>query len=171
MKLTFTACAAAALLVAGCSTARLPGPAAPAPRAPSEPVARAQSVPPPTSEEEQYLQRLYADPRLDPIRDKVPLVLRAQTVTPAHLANNTKPDAREKEAIRVWLEVRERAQAYQAAKRGPPSADLARMRMRVTQAIVQLQAGRLTYAAFSHRLQTLDAEYQASVRQAQGPAR
>jgi hypothetical protein len=168
VQLNRMTCAAVLLLAAGCSTSRLPAPAA---RVPSEHAARAPAAGKTAAEEEKYLQRLYADPRLDPIRDKVPLVLRSQAVTPGHLANNARPNAREKEAIVAWLEVRDRAQAYQAAQRGPPSAELERMRSRVTQAIQQLEAGQLTYAGFSKRLQALDSAYQSSLRQAQGPER
>ena len=67
--------------------------------------------------------------------------------------------------------IAERAQAYQAARRGPPSAELARMRARVTRTIQQLESGRLTYAAFAQHLQALDAEYQTQLRQVQGPER
>lgn len=102
----------------------------------------------------------FDDPRLDPIREKVPLVVRANAVTPAHLALDRRPTRVEKQAIRVWQEIRERLH-----QGGPqPSHQLMQTRVRVTRAIVQLYAGRLTYAGFAERLREIDVEHQAANR-------
>jgi len=111
------------------------------------------------------VEQLFADPRLDPIRDKVPLVLRAGTVTPALLANEERPTPAEKQAIKVWMSVREQAQQIQLEQRGPPSQRLVRTRQQVTQAILQLYSGELTYGQFAKRIQVLDSEYQSAARQ------
>jgi hypothetical protein len=112
-----------------------------------------------------YLEHLVADPRLDPIRDKVPLVLRAGAVTPALLSNEDKPTPAEQRAIKVWVSAREQAQQYQLQQRGPPSPLLVRTRQLVTRAIVDLYNGDLTYGQFARRIQTLDSDYQAAARQ------
>jgi len=112
-----------------------------------------------------YVEHLFADPRLDPIRDKVPLVLRSGAVTPLLLANEDRPTPPEKQAIKVWLSVREQAQQYQLEHRGPPSPLLVRTRQQVTRAILQLYNGDLTYGEFAKRIQVLDSEYQAAARQ------
>ena len=115
--------------------------------------------------EKQYLNQLYADPRLDPIRDKVPLQVRADAVSSGYLRNETKPTKEEKQAIRAWLQIRDKAQEYQATRRGQPSKALLQTRVRVSQAISQLYSGKLTYAAFARRIQEIDAQYQADLRQ------
>ena len=112
------------------------------------------------------VDQLFADPRLDPIRDKVPLVLHPGTVTRALLANEDKPTPPEKQAIKVWMSIREQAQQYQLEHQGPPSARLVRTRQLVTRAMLQLYNGELTYGQFARRIQELDSEYQAAARQA-----
>jgi len=121
-------------------------------------------APPPRDAAASYVEHLFADPRLDPIRDKVPLVLRSGTVTPALLANGNKPAPAEKQAIKVWMSVREQAQQYQLEHRGPPSPLLVHTRQLVTRAMLQLYGGELTYGEFSKRIQVLDSEYQAAAR-------
>ena len=111
-----------------------------------------------------YVEHLFADPRLDPIREKVPLVLRSGAVTPLLLANEDKPTPSEKQAIKIWLSVREQAQQYQLEHRGPPSPLLVRTRQLVTRAILQLYSGEMTYGEFAKRIQVLDSEYQAAAR-------
>ncbi len=118
--------------------------------------------------EKQYINQLYADPRLDPIRDKVPLQVRADAVRSDYLRNETKPTKEEKQAIRAWLQIRDKAQEYQATRRGQPSGALLQTRVRVSQAISHLYSGKLTYAAFARRVQEIDAQYQASLRQSIG---
>lgn len=99
----------------------------------------------------------FADPRLDPIRDKVPLVLRPNAVTAAHLANDARPTREEKRAIRVWQEIRDRSHQNGAQ----PSHQLLQTRVRVTRAITQLYAGQLTYAEFARRVREIDLQHQA----------
>ena len=84
-----------------------------------------------------YVEHLFADPRLDPIRDKVPLVLRSGAVTPPSWPMGQAHSA-EKQAIKVWMSVREQAQQYQLEHRGPPSPLLVHTRQLVTRAILQL---------------------------------
>jgi hypothetical protein len=122
----------------------------------------------PALEDDKYLQSLYADKRLDPIRNKVPLLLRPGAVKQAFLANESKPTAAERKAIDAWLVVRERAQHYQTKQNGEPSPLLAQTRKQVTAAILQLQTGKLTYAAFARRIQQIDQEHQATARQQLG---
>jgi O6-methylguanine-DNA--protein-cysteine methyltransferase len=85
-------------------------------------------------------------------------------VTPLLLANENKPTPPEKQAIKVWLSVREQAQQYQLEHRGPPSPLLVRTRQQVTRAILQLYNGEMTYGEFAKRIQELDSEYQAAAR-------
>jgi hypothetical protein len=132
----------------------------------SQPPARApEAAQPPASSADSSIEHLFADPRLNPIRDKVPLVLRAGAVTPLLLSNEDKPTPAEKQAIKVWVSVREQAQQIQLEQRGPPSQRLVRTRQLVTRAILQLYNGELTYGQFAKRIQELDSEYQAAARQ------
>lgn len=163
-----TALSCVIVWVAGCaSDAPRPQPpeepAAPAP-APSQPAQAGKPSAPPKAAQDQYLRKLYADPRLDPIRNKVPLVIGPDAVKPAHLSSEVKPSPAEKHAIAVWIRTRERAQQYQTTQRGAPSASLTQTRNRVSAAIVQLYNGELTYAAFARQLQEIDAQYQAGGR-------
>ena len=153
----------AALFVAGCATEspRAPQSTTAAPQTTAAPAA---TTPPPL-DQDKYLQALYADPRLDPIRDKVPLLLRAGAITPNYLSNETKPTPPEKDAIKVWLQVRELAQVHQTALRGEPSPLLVQTRQRVTEAIGELYSGKLTYAAFASRIQQIDEQHQGATRQ------
>jgi len=115
---------------------------------------------PAPEEADSYLEHLFADRRLDPIRDKVPLLLRADAVTASHLSNQEKPTEQERRAIAVWESVRERAQQYQQEQRGPPSLLLVRVRQQVTRAILQLYDGELTYGEFAARIRQMDEDYQ-----------
>jgi hypothetical protein len=157
-------CAAAA--IAGCADA--PADRRPAPTAqPGHTSQPAETAAPPQERDGagSYVEHLFADPRLDPIRNKVPLVLRSGAVTPLLLSNEDKPTPPEKQAIKVWLSVREQAQQYQLEHRGPPSPLLVRTRQLVTRAILQLYSGEMTYGEFAKRIQVLDSEYQAAARQ------
>jgi hypothetical protein len=145
-----------------CAAALLAGCAADSPR-------RTQTAPRPVAvENDAYLKSLYADARLDPIRDKVPLLLRPDAIKPNHLANETRPTAPEKQAITAWLQVREQAQQYQTAQRGQPSPHLTQTRNRVTKAMVQLYNGTLTYGEFARRIREIDEEHQSAARQDAG---
>lgn len=106
----------------------------------------------------------YDDPRLDPIRDKLPLVLRPNAVTAAHFANDARPTREEKRAIRLWQEIRDRSHQTGAQ----PTHQLLQTRLRVTRAITQLYAGQLTYGEFARRLREIDAQHQAGNRQRLG---
>jgi len=149
----------ATLLVAGCASE--------SPR-PSQPQAgQPQTTAPagPSIEQDRYLRALYADPRLDLIRDKVPLLLRPGAITPNYLANEAKPTPPEKQAIKVWLQVRELAQVHQTALRGEPSPLLVQTRQQVTAAIGELYNGTLSYGAFASRIQQIDERHQGAARQ------
>jgi len=152
-------CAAAVL--AGCADAPTSQRASPAPQSQSPSANHS-----PDKGAASPVDQLFADPRLDPIRDKVPLVLHPGTVTRALLANEDKPTPPEKQAIKVWMSIREQAQQYQLEHQGPPSARLVRTRQLVTRAMLQLYNGELTYGQFARRIQELDSEYQAAARQA-----
>jgi hypothetical protein len=149
-----------------CVTLILAGCAAEAPRhqstTPATPAAPSSSL---GGDRDPYLRALYADSRLDPIRDKVPLLLRPDVIRPSYLSNDGKPTPAEKNAITAWLEVRELAQRYRTAHAGEPSQLLSQTRRQVTEAILQLQSGELTYAGFARRVQRIDEDYQAAVRQ------
>lgn len=95
----------------------------------------------------------------------MPLLLRPDAIKPAYLSNDAKPTPPEKQAIKVWLQVRERAQRYVAEQRGEPSALLIKTRNRVTGAILQLYSGRLSYGKFARRIRQIDEQHQAVVRQ------
>jgi len=164
----FAALLCAAAAIAGCAESPSHQQRQPAAASTPSPSARApEAAQPPTSKgsTDSHVEQLFADPRLDPIRDKVPLILRAGAVTPALLANEEKPTPAEKQAIKVWMSVREQAQQIQLEQRGPPSQRLVRTRQQVTQAILQLYSGDLTYGQFAKRIQILDSEYQSAARQ------
>jgi hypothetical protein len=154
-----------ALILVGCGANRTHLPASNTPAAQGVQSGAQAAFTERPGDEKKYLQQLYADPRLDPIRDKVPLQVRADAVTAGYLRNESKPTPEEKQAIRVWLQVREKAQQYQATRRGQPSGVLLQTRVRVSQAISHLYSGKLTYAGFAKRVQEIDAQYQAARRQ------
>ena len=151
--------AAALLLFAGCAIDTVHAPSSTTGQAPST---SPPSVTAPAPQEDKYLKALYADPRLDPIRDKVPLRLGPDSITPAYLANGTMPTATEKQAIKVWLQVRELAQVHQQSVYGEPSPLLMQTRQRITRAIADLYNGKLTYAEFAGRVRQIDQEHQAA---------
>jgi len=115
-------------------------------------------------EQDPYIVSLYADPRLDPIRDKVPLLLKPDSIKPNHLANESKPTVVEKKAIVAWLQVRERAQHHITSQRGEPSMLLTQARNEITRAIAALHRGDMTYAAFARRVRQIDQDYQTAAR-------
>jgi hypothetical protein len=148
---------AVTLILGACATEspRHPETTTPQPRAPQV-------------EQDPYLRSLYADPRLDPIRDKVPLLLKPDSIKPSHLANEARPTAEEKKAIVAWLQVRERAQQYLAGQRGEPSPLLVQTRNEITRTIAALHRGELTYGAFARRVRQIDQDYQTSARNGAG---
>jgi hypothetical protein len=145
---------ALALLLSACATE--------GPRHPQTTEAPKSTVP---VEQDPHIVSLYSDPRLDPIRDKVPLLLKPDSIKPSHLVNETKPTPAEKKAIEVWLQVRERAQQHIASQRGEPSMLLTQTRNDITRAIAALHRGDLTYGAFARRVQQIDQDYQTAARQ------
>jgi len=157
----------AAVGIAGCADhPSHPQQGQPSPAQTSQPPARPAEAQSPSAKAgaDSSVERLFADPRLDPIRDKVPLVLRAGSVTPLLLSNEERPTSAEKQAIKVWMSVREQAQQVQQEQRGPPSQRLIRTRQLVTRAILQLYNGEFTYGQFAKRIQEIDSEYQAAAR-------
>ena len=160
-----------ALLLYGCAgeMPRLPQATPPAPQA--TPPASQATPPAPQAihvDQDPYLRSLYADPRLDPIRDKVPLLLKPDSIKPSHLTNDARPTPEEKKAIVAWLQVRERAQQYLSTQRGEPSALLTQTRNQVTRAIAQLHRGEVTYAGFATRVRQIDEDYQTAARLSSG---
>jgi len=99
------------------------------------------------------------DPRLDPIRDKVPLTLRGDAVNAAQLRNGRRPAAIEKEAIKTWQTLRLADHQRARERRGPPSPRLQTTRLLLTRAITQLYAGHLTYAQFARQVVDIDAQH------------
>ena len=158
-------CAAAA--IAGCAQSPSYQQHKPDAAQTSPPARTPEAAQPPAAKAggDNSVEHLFADPRLDPIRGKVPLILRAGAVTASLLSNEGKPTPEEKQAIRVWISVREQAQRVQLEQRGPPSQRLVRTRQLVTKAILQLYNGDLTYGQFAKRIQDIDYEYQAAARQ------
>jgi hypothetical protein len=154
----------ASLVLGGCAVEAPRHPSATATPPPAAPTA---SVPATSTggSSDPYVRALYADARLDPIRHKVPLLLGPDVVQSAYLNNETKPSAADKRAIAAWLQVRDQAQRYRTAHAGEPSPLLTRTRKEVTVAILQLQEGELTYGAFARRIQQIDQDYQAAIRQ------
>jgi len=150
---------ATALLVTGCAGGL-----------PRHPQTTSPSASPPAIQVDQdpYLRSLYADSRLDPIRDKVPLLLKPDSIKPSHLTNEARPTPEEKKAIVAWLQVRERAQHYLTSQRGEPSVLLTQTRNQVTRAIAQLHRGELTYAGFAKRVRQIDEDYQTAARLSSG---
>jgi hypothetical protein len=144
---------AIALILTGCA------PGTPRPPQTTEPAPRTTQV-----EQDPYLQSLYADPRLDPIRNKVPLLLKPDSIKPSYLTDETKPTPTEKKAIVAWLQVRERAQQYLASQRGQPTPLLAQTRNEITRTIAALHRGELTYAGFARRVRQIDQDYQTAAR-------
>jgi hypothetical protein len=150
-------CGTALLLFAGCAIDTVHAPSS----APGQP----PSTSPPSvtvPQEDKYLKALYADPRLDPIRDKVPLRLGPGAITPAYLTNGAMPTATEKQAIKVWLQVRELAQVHQQSLYGEPSPLLVQTRERITRTIADLYNGKLTYGEFAERVRQIDQEHQTA---------
>lgn len=166
MRLTNLLLLSVAMGLAACGTDAIrrpsttPSPSEGAPQ--SGPAAGAQGLP--EGPRWQAVSNPYLDPRLDSIRDKVPLQLRSGAVTATHLSNDKRPTREEKRAIKVWQEVREKA--HQG--RPQPSALLTQTRLRVTRAITQLYAGQLTYGDFARRVQEIDALHRAANRQRLG---
>jgi hypothetical protein len=159
----------AGFILAGCASEALRHPSTTAkPSGAAPTVVAPTAVVPATStggSNDPYVRTLYADARLDLIRYKVPLLLGPDVVQSTYLSNETKPLAAEKRAIAAWLQVRDQAQRYRTAHAGEPSPLLTRTRKEVTAAILQLQEGELTYAAFARRVQQIDRDYQAAIRQ------
>jgi len=105
------------------------------------------------SEIKQHCGSLYADPQIDPVRDKILLPITYGTGQPIEiLANRTTPKGPEREALLAVSRAFEDCNQYAVAKLGPMPSYRAISNDRVTEALSRLYADELTYGAFAREL-------------------
>ena len=92
------------LLCLAASACMTPQPAVPSPAR----LAQAEM-----QEAESYCRSLWADPRLAPLRDRIPFS--RNELMPHHLADRSKPDARQRAAVPIHSELSARCQARRRA--------------------------------------------------------
>jgi hypothetical protein len=97
----------------------------------------------------QYCARLYGDPRLAPLKDKIVMPLSVDEPQPIDiLANRSRPTEAERSAIRVLSDVRKECGDYAAVHLGPPPGYRQRAQSEITMALAELYAGEMTYGQF-----------------------
>jgi hypothetical protein len=101
----------------------------------------------------QHCARLYADPRIDPIRSKMLIPI---SVTEAQdiqiLANRERPTPAEREALLVLADARIACNKFSYERLGPPPAYRSSTQDRVTASLADLYAGEITYGEFAKTL-------------------
>ena len=96
-----------------------------------------------------YCRQVYSDPRLDPIREKVPInITFADSIPVRMLANDNYPTKEEAAAILSWAEQRQLCQTKATEMFGPAPAHLAAVRDANSQSMADLYAGKLTYGEY-----------------------
>jgi hypothetical protein len=117
---------------------------------------------------EGYCRQLYSDPRIDPIRSKVPVGIGLSEQIPIQMmSNNEFPSKEEAPAILVWAEQRQRCHEYQTSLFGPPPAHLEALRRANSQLMADLYGGAITYGEYAKQLNqntSLFLQQDASIR-------
>lgn len=101
----------------------------------------------------EYCRQLYSDPRLDPIRSKVPLNMGVSDPIPIQMmSDNDFPSTEEASLILVWAEQRQRCHEYQTSLYGPPRAQVEAVRRANSQLMAELYGGVITYGQYAKQL-------------------
>jgi hypothetical protein len=98
-------------------------------------------------------QRFYADPAIDPVRDKILVPIRIGQLQPVDmLARRTHPTEQERSAIQALAKAFASCNARIAEKAGPPPMYRQTSNENIEQALAELQAGTTTYREFTRTL-------------------
>ena len=101
----------------------------------------------------EYCQQLHSDPRLDPIRDKVPLLAQISDPIPMQMmSNNEFPTNEEASAIAALAEQRQKCQKYQTVLLGAHPAHVEALRRTNSQLMAELYGGNITYGQYAKQL-------------------
>jgi hypothetical protein len=100
-----------------------------------------------------YCAKLYADPRLAALKDKVVMPVSAEEPQPIDiLANRSRATEPERSAIRVLSDVRKECNDYAATQLGSPPSYRQKSQSEITLALAELYGGEITYGQFARAL-------------------
>jgi hypothetical protein len=100
-----------------------------------------------------YCWEVFSDPRLEPVKDKVPLSLTMSDPIPIQmLSNNEFATKEEAAAILVWAEQRQKCQTKYTSLFGPAPVHLDALRRANTQLMAELYGGQITYGQYAKQL-------------------
>ena len=110
------------------------------------------------AEVDMYCSQLYSDPRLDPIRAKMPIGKSITEPVPVQMMTNSDlPTQGEKSAILAWAQQRQLCQQKDSTLFGPPYPHLEAARRANSQSIADLYGGKITYGQYAKFLNELEA--------------
>ena len=97
-----------------------------------------------------YCAKLYADGRLDPLKDKIVMPVSVDEPQPIDiLANRARPTGTEQAAIKVLSQVRKECNDYAAKQFGAPPSYRQKSQTEITLALAELYAGEISYGDFA----------------------
>ncbi len=97
-----------------------------------------------------YCAQLYADPRLDPLKDKIVMPVSVDEPQPIDiLANRARPTEKERAAIKVLSQVRKECNDYAAKQFGAPPSYRQKSQSEITLALAELYGGEISYGDFA----------------------
>lgn len=120
-----------------------------------------------------YCIQVYSDPRLDLIRDKLPITIKMTESIPVRmLANDSYPTKEQAAAILSWAEQRQLCHSKLTEIFGPAPAHLTAMRDANSQSMADLYAGKLTYGQYirqysDHKARFLEVDQALSTQAAE----
>lgn len=98
-------------------------------------------------------QRFYADPAIDPVRDKILVPIQIGQLQPVDmLTRRTRPTEQERSAIQSLAQAFANCNARIAEQAGPPPMYRQTSNENIAQALAELQAGTTTYREFTRTL-------------------
>ncbi len=115
------------------------------------------------TEVSRYCAARYADPRLAPIRSRIPIPIALDAQQPVDLlADAARPTATEREALRALAQVRAACNDYATKRFGPPPAYRMRTQDEISLALARLYSGETTYGQFNRSLLYISERNQAA---------
>lgn len=112
------------------------------------------------AEIKQYCRKLSEDPRIDPIRAKVPVVIAiADPISVSMKTNDTYASFYEQPAILAWAEQREQCLERATEVLGQPPAHMVAVRSINSQNMADLYSRKITFGEFAKRLSQTNADF------------
>jgi hypothetical protein len=101
----------------------------------------------------QYCSQLYADPRIDPVRSKLPMPTSfSDSISIQMMSSNEFPTKEEAQAILAYADQRQKCMDYNNVIFGPTPVHVDAVRRSVSQLLAELYAGSINYGQYAKQL-------------------